>query len=103
MIRLTSDKLKIWKNEKDGKVYFTFNIAHRKQDGTYEYMNKICKFMKDKEPSSTCDIKVNDAFLSFYQNGDTKTDYLMIMDYDCLSGTDNIVDETVLTDDDLPF
>lgn len=104
MIKITADKVKIWRNEKDGKVYFTYTISNKKQDGTYEYMSKICKFMKDKEPSSSCDIRINNAFQSFYQVGDSKNDYLMIMEYENLGGTEETIsDEIVLTDDDLPF
>ena len=107
MIRLTSDRTKVFKNTKeDGSHYFTYSISNKKQDGTYEYMSKICKFMKDKEPSDTCTIKIDDSFMSFYTSGDKKNDYLMIMKYDVLEGStseSNIGDELVLTDDDLPF
>lgn len=110
MIKITSDNLKIFRNEKpnaDGsiKTYFTYSIANKKQDGSYEYMSKICRFMKDKEPKDNCKIKINNAFQSFYETNGTKNDYLMIMDYDLLDGGTTPVssDEITLEDDDLPF
>lgn len=106
MIRITADKVRVWKNEKDGKTYFTYNISNKKQDGSYENMSKICKFMKDKEPSSSCLIRIDNAFQSFYTVNDKKNDYLMIMEYITLEDTkpeNNISDEVVLTDEDLPF
>lgn len=110
MIKLTSDNTKIFKNERnnsDGSTstYYTYSISNKKQDGTYDYMSKICRFMKGKEPSESCKIKINNAFLSFYISGDTKNDYLMILDYEILEDSGNSVtsDEVVLTDDMLPF
>lgn len=107
MIRLTSDRTKVFKNKKeDGSYYFTYSISNKRQDGNYDYMSKICKFMKNNEPEDTCVIQIEDSFMSFYTSGDKKTDYLMIMKYDILEGSKNESskeDEISLTDDDLPF
>ena len=105
MLNVSCEKIKIWKNTKeDGTYYFTFSIASRKQDGTYDYMSKRCRFMKGKEPDESCDIKINRAFLSFYTANDKKNDYLMIMDYEQLTWEEEASsNETVLSDDDLPF
>lgn len=104
MIKITADKVKVWKNKKeDGSYYFTYSISSKKQDGTYDYMSKIIRFMKDKEPQDTCEIMIENAFQSFYVSGDKKNDYLMVLSYDVLNETNNSKDEVELTDDDLPF
>lgn len=105
MIKLTCDRLKVWKNTKeDGTYNFTYSISSKKQDGTYDYMSKRCRFMKDKEPSDTCDIKINNAFISFFTLNDKKYDYLMILDYEKLGKQESeIGEEVVIDDDDLPF
>ena len=106
MIKLTTDRLKVWKNtHENGTVSWTYSISTKKQDGTYDYMSKKIKFMKDKEPNDTCEIMINNSFLSFYTVNDTKYDYLMVLDYDILSGGNSSVssDEVVLNDEDLPF
>lgn len=106
MIKLTSDKLKVWKNKKeDGTYNFSYSISSKNKDGSYEYMSKPIKFMKDKEPNDTCEIKINNAFQSFYTLNDKKYDYIMVLDYDIIEtkNEDINIDETILSDDDLPF
>ena len=105
MIKLTTDKLKVWKNVNDnGTVTWSYSISTKKQDGSYDYMKKRIKFMKDKEPSDTCEIMINNSFLSFYTLNDTKYDYLMVLDYIVLNGESSVSsDEVKLDDEDLPF
>ena len=105
MIKITSDKVKVWKNVKeDGSINYTYSISSKKQDGSYDYMSKKIKFMKDKEPPETCEIMINNAFQSFYIVGDKRYDYLMVLDYVILSEIKkDIEDEVKLEDDDLPF
>lgn len=74
---------KVFKNEReDGSVYFTTSISNKQEDGTYKYMPKSIKFKKGEEPPYTCNIKIKNAFMSFYENGDKKYDYIMVMDYE---------------------
>lgn len=106
MIKVTADKIKVWKNTKeDGTYNFTYSISSKKQDGSYEYMSKRIRFMKDKEPNGNCEIMINNAFQSFFTMNDKQYDYLMVTDYDVLSGDDTTKnnEELVINDDDLPF
>jgi len=105
MIKLTTDRLKVWRNvNENGNVSWSYSISTKKQDGTYDYMSKRIRFMKDKEPNDSCDIMINNSFLSFYEVDGNKYDYLMVLDYDIINGNDSITtDEVTLTDDDLPF
>ncbi len=104
MIKLTTDRLKVFKNEREGKTWFSFSISNKKQNGEYEYMSKTIKFRKDHEPSDSCDIKINDAFLTFSTSNDKQYDYLMVMDYELLNEEKSIEKKDIeITDDDLPF
>lgn len=107
MIKLTSDRLKVWKNVKeDGSVNFTYSISTKKQDGSYDYMSKKIKFMKDKAPSDTCEITILNSFQSFYEVNGIKYDYLMVTEYAILSDVkceSYTSDEVELSDEDLPF
>jgi hypothetical protein len=74
---------KVFRNEReDGSVYFTTSISNKQEDGTYKYMSKSIKFKKGEEPPYTCNIKIKNAFMSFYESGDKKYDYIMVMDYE---------------------
>ena len=74
---------KVFRNEReDGSVYFTTSISNKQEDGTYKYMSKSIKFKKGEEPPYTCNIKTKNAFMSFYESGDKKYDYIMVMDYE---------------------
>ena len=111
MITITSDNVKIWKNEtidNEGykRVYFTYSIASKITDNSYEYMSKPIKFKKDCEPSETCNIKINNAFQSFYKKGEDKVDYLMVLDYEIIDEEKHESIESYrpeITDDSLPF
>lgn len=102
---------KVFRNEReDGSVYFTTSISNKQEDGTYKYMSKSIKFKKGEEPPYTCNIKIKNAFMSFYENGDKKYDYIMVMDYETdeeekSTETDNFEDFNSDVDfsDDLPF
>lgn len=102
---------KVFKNEReDGSVYFTTSISNKQEDGTYKYMSKSIKFKKGEEPAYTCNIKIKNAFMSFYESGDKKYDYIMVMDYETdeeekSNQTENYEDfsEDIDLTDDLPF
>ena len=111
MITITSDNTKVWKNEvinDEGyiRVFYTYSIANKITENSYEYMSKPIKFKKDCEPGETCNIKINNAFQSFYKKGEDKVDYLMVLDYEIIDeekhdSLENFRPE--ITDDDLPF
>jgi hypothetical protein len=105
MLRITADRIKIWKNQKeDGTYNFTYSISSKNQDGTYSYMSKKVRFMKDKEPEDSCEIMIKDAFQSFFTMNEKQYDYLMILDYELLSESKSVSsEEVVIEDDDLPF
>lgn len=106
MITLTSDRLKVWKNSKDGNTYFTYSISNKNVNGEYEYMSKKIEFVRGQEPFDTCDIKIKNAFQSFYTTKDGKFDFMKVLDYEVLDqpGVQSISqNEITLSDDDLPF
>jgi len=111
MIKITSDNIKVWKNEMtnnegETRVYYTYSIASKITDNSYEYMSKPIKFKRDCEPSETCNIKINNAFQSFYKKGEEKVDYLMVLDYEIIDEEKHEPIENYrpeITDDDLPF
>lgn len=100
---------KVFRNEReDGSVYFTTSISNKQEDGTYKYMQKSIKFKKDEEPAYTCNIKIKNAFMSFYEKGDKKYDYIMVMDYETdeeEKSSKNLEDfsNDIELSDDLPF
>ena len=111
MITITSDNTKVWKNEitnneGESRVYYTYSITNKITENSYEYMSKPIKFKKDCEPGETCNIKINNAFQSFYKKGEEKVDYLMVLDYEIIGEEkhDSLENfRTEITDDDLPF
>ena len=110
MITITSDNVKVWKNESvnsngESRTYYTYSIASKITENAYEYMSKPIKFKRGEEPSETCNIKINNAFQSFYKKGEDKVDYLMVLDYEVIGEEPKQEEkfEFELTDDDLPF
>lgn len=111
MITITSDNVKVWKNEMindegNKRVFYTYSIANKITENSYEYMSKTIKFKKDCEPGETCNIKINNAFQSFYKKGEDKVDYLMVLDYEIIGEEkhESIENYKVIIDDsDLPF
>ena len=108
MIKVTSDNTLVFRNtgtdsEGNERVMFNYSISSKVGENSYKYMSKQIKFKKGEEPKETCNIKINDAFLSFYSKGEEKIDYLMVLDYEIIKEDNDEFNDIVLTDDDLPF
>lgn len=108
MITITSDNIKVFRNigvdtEGNDRVWFNYSISNKLGENSYEYMSKPIKFKKGEEPKSTCNIKINKAFQSFYKKGEEKVDYLMVLEYEPVEEENDNFNDIVLTDDDLPF
>jgi len=61
-------KTKIFRNEKDGKVYYTTSVNNKNQEGKYEYMTIDIQFPKGTELENKTDVDVTNGFISFYKN-----------------------------------
>ena len=106
----------IFKNEYNGKVFYSIGISKKNQDGKYEngYIN--IRFKKDVELDNQTKIKIKKAWIDFY-NKDRKTfPYIFISEFDVIRMGDknpyeelnvktesNIGEQIQITDEDLPF
>lgn len=75
-------KTKVFKNEREGKVYYTTSIANKNKDGKYEYMTVDIQLPRGTELENKTDIDITNGFLSFYKNknGFAKIKYV-VMDF----------------------
>lgn len=72
----------VFKNEKDGRVWFNISDGSKNVDGSYTNYNWNVRFKKDNEPIHKSKINY-EGFTSYYKK-DEKTTYvtLQIMDWD---------------------
>ena len=108
MITITSDNTKVFRNigvdtEGNDRVWFNYSISNKVGDNSYKYMSKQIKFKKGEEPKDTCNIKIKNAFQSFYEKGEEKVDYLMVLDYEIIKEDEDDDFSLVLDESDLPF
>jgi len=62
-------KTRIFKNEKDGNVYYTTTLSNKLENGTYDNATVKVQFMKDIEPAEG-NINILDGFITFYRKKD---------------------------------
>jgi hypothetical protein len=75
-------RTKIFRNEREGKVYYTTSVSNKNKDGQREYMTVDIQLPRDTELENKTDIDITNGFLSFYKtkNGLPKIKYV-VMDY----------------------
>ena len=63
-----SGKMKIFRNEFNGKTFYSTSLANKLQDGNYEYMRIDVQFPKDTIIDNKQDVEVIKGFMSFYKD-----------------------------------
>ena len=97
-IQFTKEQM-IFRKDFNDKPNYTLSISKKNADGNYENGYIVCKFRSGTDIPNQTKIKVNSAFLTFYntKEGDKvkTTPYVFINDFDLVG------DNTKETD--LPF
>ena len=76
----------IFRNEKDGKVYYSIGLSKKNQDGTYTSGYITCRFPKDANIENKTKIKILNAWLDFWVDDKKITHpYIFINKYEILS------------------
>ena len=76
----------IFRNEKDGKAYYSIGLSKKNQDGTYTSGYITCKFPKDANIENKTKIKILNAWLDFWVDDKKITHpYIFINKYEILS------------------
>lgn len=73
----------IFKNEKDGKAFYSVGLSNKDQNGNYTNGYMKVQFKKDVDVEDRTKIIIKDGFVGFYKtkNGDT-VNYLFITDFE---------------------
>ena len=76
----------IFRNEKDGKVYYSIGLSKKNQDGTYTSGYITCRFPKNANIENKTKIKILNAWLDFWVDDKKITHpYIFISKYEILS------------------
>lgn len=76
----------IFRNEKDGKAYYSIGLSKKNQDGTYTSGYITCRFPKDANIENKTKIKILNAWLDFWVDDKKITHpYIFINKYEILS------------------
>ena len=76
----------IFRNEKDGKAYYSIGLSKKNQDGTYTSGYITCKFPKNANIENKTKIKILNAWLDFWVDDKKIThSYIFINKYEILS------------------
>lgn len=90
-MNIIDDKQKtVFRNERDGKVFYSIGISHKLQDGSYEKDYFPCRFKKDVDLKNQTNIKIQEAWLDFYKpKGEKKTfRYIFVNKFEMASDMD---------------
>lgn len=63
-----SGKMKIFRNEFNGRVFYTTSLTNKLENGNYEYMNVAVQFPKDTVIENKTDIDVIKGFMTFFKD-----------------------------------
>ena len=76
----------IFRNEKDGKVFYSIGLSKKNQDGKYTSGYMPCRFPKDANIENKTKIKILNAWLDFWLDDKKITHpYIFINKYEILS------------------
>lgn len=76
----------IFRNEKDGKAYYSIGLSKKNQDGKYTSGYITCKFPKNANIENKTKIKILNAWLDFWVDDKKITHpYIFINKYEILS------------------
>lgn len=76
----------IFRNEKDGKVFYSIGLSKKNQDGTYTSGYMPCRFPKEANIPNKTKIKILNAWLDFWVDDKKITHpYIFISKYEILS------------------
>ena len=76
----------IFRNEKDGKVFYSIGLSKKNQDGKYTSGYMPCRFPKDANIENKTKIKILNAWLDFWVDDKKITHpYIFINKYEILS------------------
>ena len=76
----------IFRNEKDGKVFYSIGLSKKNQDGKYISGYMPCRFPKDANIGNKTKIKILNAWLDFWVDDKKITHpYIFISKYEILS------------------
>ena len=72
----------VFKNEYNGKVFYSIGISKKNQDGKYEngYIN--VRFKKDVELDNQTKIKIKKAWIDFYCKDRKTFPYIFVSDFE---------------------
>ena len=70
MIKVNMTNVNIFRNAKDGRVFYRTTIGHKKQDGKFDNAGIAVQFPKDVDLADRTVINSENAFLTFYKNKD---------------------------------
>lgn len=96
-----SGRMRIFKNEKDGKVSYTTTLGVKKEDGSYDNAYVTVGFGRDIDTTKIGDeVNIKKGFLTFWRSS-TNNIYFKVVIMELEDGDTDFI--TVNDDGELPF
>lgn len=108
----------VFRNDYNGKVFYSMGLSKKKQDGNYENGYITAQFKKDTQLNNRTKIKIKKAWLDFYIKDKKTIPYIFINDFDvvgeekietnsyeefAIKTESNIGEQIEIKPEDLPF
>lgn len=72
----------VFKNEYNGKVYYSIGLSKKKQDGTYENGYITTQFKKDVELENKTKIRIKKSWIDFYVKDKKTIPYIFVSEFE---------------------
>jgi hypothetical protein len=104
---VTSEKATIFRNEHNGKIYYSTGLSKKKQDGTYENGYIPVVFKKNVDVPHLSKINITNGFITFYPKDKITIPQIFVMEFEIIDyaaiAEQNDGFSPVEEDPDLPF
>lgn len=102
---IVSQSEMIFRNDYNGRTYYTIGLSKKRQDGTYEKGYMPCRFRKGVEIPNMTKIMITKAWMDFYTKDKKTFPQVFISEFEYID--QNFPTENVFEDEcdnsDLPF
>ena len=101
MINITGDKIKVWRNDRNGFASYYITISSKNMSGNYDKAYQTVRFKKDVELQNGTEINIDKAFptVSKWKDGSAHIGW-MITEF---TVTEDVFDSFAEVDEDCPF
>lgn len=95
-MNISEDRIRtIFKNERDGKTYYSLGLSKKDKEGNYINGYISCRFPKSATIENKTKIKIYEGWVDFYIKDKITHPYIFINKYEIIEGKEEQPEQTI--------